>query len=60
MSENGLTLHPTKTKVVAAWTEGFDFLGYHFRGKKHWPRDKSTTKLKDTIRVQTKRTNGTR
>jgi RNA-directed DNA polymerase len=28
VSENGLTLHPTKSKVVDARTEGFDFLGY--------------------------------
>jgi RNA-directed DNA polymerase len=58
VSENGLTLHPTKTKVVDARTDGLDFLGYHFRGKQHWPRDKSTAKLKDTIRAKTKRTNG--
>ena len=32
---NGLSLHPTKTKVVDAGTDGFDFLGYHFRGTKH-------------------------
>ena len=32
VAENGLTLHPTKTKIVDARTEGFDFLGYHFRG----------------------------
>jgi RNA-directed DNA polymerase len=58
VSENGLTLHPTKTKVVDARTDGFDFLGYHFRGEKHWPRKKSVTKLKDTIRAKTKRTHG--
>ena len=58
VSENGLTLHPTKTKVVDARIEGFDFLGYHFRGVKHWPRAKSVGKLKDTIRAKTKRTNG--
>jgi RNA-directed DNA polymerase len=58
VSENGLTLHPTKTKVVDARSDGFDFLGYHFRGTKHWPRDKSTAKLKDAIRAKTKRTNG--
>ena len=40
VAENGLTLHPTKTKVVDARTEGFDFLGYHFQGEKHWPRKK--------------------
>jgi RNA-directed DNA polymerase len=56
--ENGLTLHPTKTKVVDARTDGFDYLGYHFRGHRHWPREKSVTRLKDTIRAQTKRTNG--
>jgi hypothetical protein len=26
----GLTLHPVKTRLVDARTEGFDFLGYHF------------------------------
>jgi RNA-directed DNA polymerase len=59
VSANGLALHPTKTKVVDARTEGFDFLGYHFRGAKHWPRETSVAKLKDTIRAKTKRTNGT-
>jgi len=58
VSENGLTLHPTKTKVVDSRITGFDFLGYHFRGRRHWPRDKSQMKLKDTIRAKTKRTNG--
>ena len=32
VEENGLTLHPTKTKIVDARTDGFDFLGYTFRG----------------------------
>jgi RNA-directed DNA polymerase len=59
----GLTLHPTKTKIVDVRTEGFDFLGYHFattrRGRlTRWPRKKSEQKLKDTIREKTKRTNG--
>jgi RNA-directed DNA polymerase len=58
VSDNGLTLHPTKTKVVDVGTEGFDFLGYHFRDIRHWPRDKSTAKLKHAIRAKTKRTNG--
>jgi RNA-directed DNA polymerase len=58
VSSNGLMLHPTKTKVVDARSDGFDFLGYHFRGAKHWPREKSTAKLKDVIRAKTKRTNG--
>jgi RNA-directed DNA polymerase len=58
VTANGLTLHPTKTKVVDARTEGFDFLGDHFRDIRHWPREKSTKKLKDTIRTKTKRTHG--
>jgi len=58
VSENGLTLHPTKTKVIDARTEGFDFLGYHFAGGKRWPREKSLEKLKETIRSKTRRTNG--
>lgn len=58
VTENELTLHPTKTKVVDAREEGFDFLGYHFRGTKHWARDKSIQKLKATLRRKTPRTSG--
>jgi len=58
VSENGLTLHPTKTKLVDARTEGFDFLGYHFQGELHWPREKSLKKFKDTVRAKTKRNSG--
>ena len=57
-SDNGLTLHPTKTQVVDARTTGFSFLGYTFRGRHRWPRDKSLAKLKETIRVKTPRTSG--
>jgi RNA-directed DNA polymerase len=56
--ENGLTLHPTKTRIVDARTEVFDFLGYRFKGAVRLPRPKSADKLKDTIRAKTKRTNG--
>jgi len=58
VSENGLTLHPTKTRIVDARTDGFDFLGYHFRGEQRWPREKSLKKLKDTVRAKTRRTSG--
>jgi RNA-directed DNA polymerase len=58
VEENGLTLHPSKTKIVEARTEGFDFLGYTFRGNLRLPRQKSLTKFKDTIRAKTSRTNG--
>jgi RNA-directed DNA polymerase len=58
VAENELTLHPTKTKIVDARTEGLDFLGYHFRGELRLPREKSLKKFKDAVREKTKRTNG--
>jgi RNA-directed DNA polymerase len=58
VEENELTLHPTKTRIVDARSEGFDFLGYHFRGALRLPREKSLNKFKDDVRVKTKRTNG--
>jgi hypothetical protein len=43
VAEAGLTLHPTKTRIVNADEKGgFDFLGYHFeraiagRAKRAW------------------------
>lgn len=59
----GLTIHPTKTRIVDVRTAGFDFLGYHFqttrRGRlTRWPRKQSEQKLKHTLRAQTKRTSG--
>jgi RNA-directed DNA polymerase len=58
VADNGLTLHPTKTKIVDARTEGFAFLGYEFRGRLRLPRKKSLDKVKETIRANTRRTNG--
>jgi len=62
VTENGLTLHPSKTRIVDLRTDGFDFLGYHFRGTKrgirHWVRDKSVQKLKETLRPISRRTSG--
>lgn len=55
---NGLTLHPTKTRIVDSREESFAFLGYEFRGEKHWPRKKSLGKLKDAVRAKTRRTSG--
>lgn len=55
---NGLTLHPTKTKVVDSRTEHFDFLGYRFRGTIRLPRDKSLKKFKDAVRAKTRRAHG--
>ena len=54
----GLTLHPTKTRIVNAATEGFDFLGWTFQSGKKWPRKKSLQKLQDKLRPLTKRTSG--
>jgi len=54
----GLTLHPTKTRIVNAQQEGFDCLGWTFRGGKKWPRKKSLQKLQDKLRPLTRRTNG--
>jgi RNA-directed DNA polymerase len=60
--DNGLTLHPAKTRVVDVRQEGFDFLGYRFQqsrtGIRHWPRKKSLAKLKDSLRARTRRANG--
>jgi RNA-directed DNA polymerase len=58
VAENGLTLHPTKTRIVDSREASFTFLGYEFRGEKHWPRRQSLQKLKDSIRAKTRRTNG--
>lgn len=54
----GLTLHPDKTHIAHAITDGFEFLGYHFHKGERWPREKSLKKLKDTVRAKTKRANG--
>jgi len=54
----GLTLHPTKTRIVdASQKGGFDFLGYHFERGYRWPRPKSIDKLRERIREKTRRKN---
>ncbi len=57
-AQAGLTLHPTKTKIVDAETEGFDFLGYRFVKHRRFPRRKSLAKFRDAIRAKTRRTTG--
>jgi RNA-directed DNA polymerase len=54
----GLTLHPTKTRIVDAKEDAFEFLGYRFEDGKRYPRAKSLTKFRDTIRAKTKRKTG--
>ena len=52
----GLTLHPTKTRIVdASQKGGFDFLGYHFERGYRWPRRKSLDKLREAIRQKTRK-----
>ena len=55
VEEAGLTLHPTKTKIVDSRAESFAFLGYSFRGDKIYPRRESLAKMKARIRELTPR-----
>jgi len=57
-AQAGLLLHPTKTRLIDATKDDFEFLGYRFARGRRWPRKKSLTKFKDTIRAKTRRTNG--
>ena len=63
--EAALIVHPTKTRIVDLQQkgQGFDFLGYHFGRTggdriRHWPREASVKKLRESIRRHTKRRNG--
>jgi RNA-directed DNA polymerase len=54
--QNGLVVHPMKTRIVDATGKGgFDFLGYHFARGMKWPRKKSLGKFKEVIRHRTHR-----
>jgi len=55
VKQAGLTLHPTKTKIVDSRTDSFAFLGYSFRGDKIYPRRESQTKMKTRINELTPR-----
>lgn len=57
--DNGLIVHPTKTRIVDATQRGgFDFLGYHFERGMKWPRQKSMEKFRESIRRHTRRNQG--
>lgn len=59
VEENGLTLHPEKTRIVdMSQPGGFDFLGYHFERGYRWPRRKAMARMKDKVRELTPRTSG--
>jgi RNA-directed DNA polymerase len=60
VADHGLQLHPTKTRIVEAQRDGFEFLGYRFEKQRRFPRRKSLAKFKDAIRAKTKRTSGDR
>jgi len=57
-AQAGLSLHPEKTRLIDAATDGFEFLGYRFYKNRRDPRHKSKLKLRDTIRRHTRRTSG--
>lgn len=69
MTENGLELHPTKTRIVDMGKPGnsFDFLGYTFIHREkngtsrlvRIPRKKSLQRFRDLIRGLTPRKSGT-
>jgi RNA-directed DNA polymerase len=60
VAANGLTLHPEKTHIGDSRQrgEGFEFLGYRFEGGQRFVRRKSRQKIRDRIRVATRRTRG--
>jgi RNA-directed DNA polymerase len=60
VTSNGLRLHPDKTRVgdCLVTGQGFEFLGYRFERGQRYVRNKSLTRLKDTIREKTRRTRG--
>jgi RNA-directed DNA polymerase len=65
MDGAGLTVHPEKTRTVDmnVANSHFDFLGYRFKRSRsgkmmHLVRPKSLSKLRESIRPRTRRTNG--
>lgn len=60
VAENGLVLHPDKTRIANCRKKGngFAFLGYRFERGRRDVRKASLDKLKQTIREKTKRTRG--
>lgn len=60
VTQNGLMLHPGKTRIANCRKKGngFEFLGYRFERGRRLVRKKSLDKLKETIRVKTRRTRG--
>jgi RNA-directed DNA polymerase len=60
VAENGLTLHPDKTRIGDCREpgQGFDFLGYRFEAGRRLVRKKSLRAFKDKVRAMTGRSRG--
>jgi len=60
IDNNGLELSPEKTHIGSSLQpgHGFEFLGFRFEGGRRYVRSKSLIKLKDKIRLKTRRTRG--
>jgi RNA-directed DNA polymerase len=60
VTENGLTLHPDKTRIGDCREpgQGFDFLGYRFEAGRRFVRKKSRDAFKDKVRAKTGRSRG--
>ena len=60
VADNGLTLHPDKTRVGDSRQpgQGFEFLGYRFEAGRRLVRKKSLKALKDKVRARTSRSRG--
>jgi RNA-directed DNA polymerase len=60
VAQNGLTLHPDKTRIGDCREpgKGFDFLGYRFEAGRRLVRKKSLKALRDTVRGRTVRSRG--
>jgi RNA-directed DNA polymerase len=59
-TENGLMLHPDKTRIGDSRQrgQGFDFLGYRFEAGYRFVRKKSRNAFKDKVRAKTGRCRG--
>jgi RNA-directed DNA polymerase len=60
VADNGLTLHPDKTRIGDNLQpgQGFDFLGYRFEAGRRFVRKKSLKAFKDKVRAKTGRSRG--
>jgi RNA-directed DNA polymerase len=60
VAENGLTLHPDKTRIGDCRQpgQGFEFLGYRFEAGRRLVRKKSLKALRDKVRSRTIRSRG--